>query len=84
VVARNLLGHVLELMPAGLARSLSLGWLTTATHDDPHHAILRWNYGLYFTLRDRLMGTEHPTSSSVSTLRRARRQSPVAWNGRAD
>jgi sterol desaturase/sphingolipid hydroxylase (fatty acid hydroxylase superfamily) len=54
------------------------------THDDLHHAILRSNYGLYFTLLDRLMGTEHPTSSSVSTLRRARRQSPVARNGRAD
>jgi sterol desaturase/sphingolipid hydroxylase (fatty acid hydroxylase superfamily) len=25
-----------------------------------HHAQAGWNYGLYFTWWDRLMGTEHP------------------------
>ena len=31
-----------------------------ATHHDLHHQGPRWNFGLYFTLWDRLMGTEHP------------------------
>ncbi len=35
-------------------------WLTTTTHHDLHHADRRWNFGLYFTFWDRLMGTEHP------------------------
>jgi sterol desaturase/sphingolipid hydroxylase (fatty acid hydroxylase superfamily) len=58
---RNVLGHAgFELMPAGFARCRWLGWLTTATHHDLHHETFRWNYGLYFTWWDRLMGTEHP------------------------
>jgi len=47
-------------VPAGFARSRWLGWLTTATHHDLHHATFRWNYRLYFTWWDRLMRTEHP------------------------
>jgi sterol desaturase/sphingolipid hydroxylase (fatty acid hydroxylase superfamily) len=62
MIVRNVLGHAgFELMPAGFARSLWLGWLTTSTHHDLHHAASRWNYGLYFTWWDRLMGTEHPS-----------------------
>lgn len=61
MIVRNVLGHAgFELMPAGLARSRWLGWLTTATHHDLHHATFQWNFGLYFTWWDRLMGTEHP------------------------
>lgn len=61
MIVRNVLGHAgFELMPAGFARSSWFGWLTTATHHDLHHATFRWNYGLYFTWWDRLMGTEHP------------------------
>jgi sterol desaturase/sphingolipid hydroxylase (fatty acid hydroxylase superfamily) len=61
MVVRNVLGHAgFELMPAGFARCRWLGWLSTATHHDLHHETFRWNYGLYFTWWDRLMGTEHP------------------------
>jgi sterol desaturase/sphingolipid hydroxylase (fatty acid hydroxylase superfamily) len=61
MILRNVLGHAgFELMPAGFARSRWLGWLTTATHHDLHHSTFGWNYGLYFTWWDRLMGTEHP------------------------
>ena len=35
-------------------------WITTVTHHDLHHAQAGWNYGLYFTWWDRMMGTEHP------------------------
>ncbi|MBA3838282.1 MAG: sterol desaturase family protein, partial [Zymomonas sp.] len=30
------------------------------THHDLHHTEGRYNFGLYFTWWDRLMGTEHP------------------------
>ena len=32
-----------------------------ATHHDLHHTEGRYNFGLYFTWWDRMMGTEHPT-----------------------
>jgi sterol desaturase/sphingolipid hydroxylase (fatty acid hydroxylase superfamily) len=60
-IVRNTLGHAgYELMPTrGDGRPL-FDWLTTTTHHDLHHAQAGWNYGLYFTWWDRLMGTEHP------------------------
>ena len=60
-VVGNVVGHAgFELHPKGWVRHPVLGWLTTTTHHDLHHAALRCNYGLYFTWWDRLMGTEHP------------------------
>lgn len=61
MILRNTIGHSgYELFPAdGRGRPL-LGWLTTVTHHDLHHADGRYNLGLYFTWWDRLMGTEHP------------------------
>jgi Delta7-sterol 5-desaturase len=60
-IARNVMGHAgVELHPAGMARSPLLGWNNTTTHHDLHHQTGRYNFGLYFTWWDRLMGTEHP------------------------
>jgi sterol desaturase/sphingolipid hydroxylase (fatty acid hydroxylase superfamily) len=60
-IARNTLGHSgYELFPAGRDGRPLLGWLTTVTHHDLHHEQAGWNYALYFTWWDRLMGTEHP------------------------
>lgn len=60
-IARNTLGHSgYELMPARADGRPMFDWLTTTTHHDLHHAQAGWNYGLYFTWWDRLMGTEHP------------------------
>jgi sterol desaturase/sphingolipid hydroxylase (fatty acid hydroxylase superfamily) len=47
-------------MPARADGRPLFDWLTTTTHHDLHHAQAGWNYGLYFTWWDRLMGTEHP------------------------
>lgn len=33
-------------------------WVITATHHHKHHHHFHWNYGLYFTYWDKLMGTE--------------------------
>lgn len=60
-IVRNTLGHSgYELMPARRDGRPLLGFLTTVTHHDIHHAAARWNYGLYFTWWDRMMRTEHP------------------------
>jgi len=61
MIVRNVLGHSgYEFMPRSLAHSRAWGWLNSVTHHDLHHETFRWDYGLYFTWWDRLMGTEHP------------------------
>jgi len=60
-IVRNVMGHSgVELMPRALADSRAFGWINATTHHDLHHQTFRYNYGLYFTWWDRLMGTEHP------------------------
>ncbi len=60
-IARNAIGHSgFELAWSGFTRSPLTGWLTTTTHHDLHHTEGRYNFGLYFTWWDRMMGTEHP------------------------
>lgn len=60
-IARNTLGHSgYELMPANRNGRPLVGFLTTTTHHDLHHLQAGWNYGLYFTWWDKLLGTEHP------------------------
>lgn len=60
-IARNTIGHCgYEIMPARRDGKPLFDWITTPTHHDIHHAEAGWNYGLYFTWWDRLMGTEHP------------------------
>lgn len=61
MIIRNVMGHAgVELMPRRLADSRWLGWINSTTHHDLHHSSFHYNYGLYFTWWDRLMGTEHP------------------------
>ncbi|MDP3492302.1 MAG: sterol desaturase family protein [Hyphomonadaceae bacterium] len=60
-IARNTIEHCgYEIMPARRNGRPLIDWITTPTHHDIHHAEAGWNYGLYFTWWDRLMGTEHP------------------------
>ena len=61
MILRNAIGHCgYELMLARRNGRPAFDWMTTVTHHDLHHAQAGWNYGLYFTWWDRLMGTEHP------------------------
>ena len=61
MIVRNVLGHAgVELMPRAWLAGWWGRWLTTTLHHDLHHAQGRHNYGLYFTWRDRIGGTEHP------------------------
>jgi Delta7-sterol 5-desaturase len=60
-IVRNTMGHSgYELFPAAANGKPLFDWLTTVTHHDLHHAQAGYNYGLYFTFWDRVMGTEHP------------------------
>jgi sterol desaturase/sphingolipid hydroxylase (fatty acid hydroxylase superfamily) len=56
----NVLGHCgYEIFPGWFLRS-PLGWfLNLVTHHAQHHEKFRANYGLYFNVWDRLMGTNH-------------------------
>ncbi|NWG72602.1 MAG: sterol desaturase family protein [Parvularculaceae bacterium] len=61
MIVRNVIGHSgYELFPARRNGRPVFDFLTSVTHHDLHHAQAGWNYGLYFTWWDRLMGTEHP------------------------
>lgn len=61
MMLRNAVGHCgYELFPSRRNGRPVFDWMTTVTHHDLHHAEAGWNYGLYFTWWDRLMGTEHP------------------------
>jgi len=61
MIFRNAMGHSgYELFPRSWATHPILGWINLVTHHDMHHANGQYNFGLYFTWWDRLMGTEHP------------------------
>ena len=57
----NVLGHLgFELLPPGFARHRLFRWHNTGVHHNMHHHYVHYNYGLYFNIWDRLMGTNHP------------------------
>jgi sterol desaturase/sphingolipid hydroxylase (fatty acid hydroxylase superfamily) len=47
-----------EILPDWLVRGPIGGWLISATHHSAHHLNFERNYGLYFRVWDRLMGTD--------------------------
>lgn len=79
-IARNTLGHSgYELFPARKDGRPLLPWLTSVTHHDLHHARAGYNYGLYFTWWDQLMGTEDPTY--LERFAQAARRKAIARTG---
>lgn len=61
MILRNAMGHCgYELFPRTRDGRPLFDWLTTTTHHDLHHEVAGYNFGLYFTFWDRVMGTEHP------------------------
>lgn len=48
-------GH--ELVPDAVRRNRALSWLNHVGHHDLHHTKFRFNYGQYFSVWDRVMGT---------------------------
>ena len=61
----NVIGHTgFEYHPNWLMRSWLGKIVNTPTNHVQHHEKMRGNYGLYFNLWDRLMGTNHPDYES--------------------
>lgn len=59
-ISFNVLGHTgYEIYPSWLVRSWLGKFLNTPTNHIQHHEKMRGNYGLYFNVWDRMMGTNH-------------------------
>lgn len=57
----NVIGHAgFEIYPHWLLKSWLGKFINTPTNHTMHHQYFRGNYGLYFNLWDRIMGTNHP------------------------
>lgn len=65
-IVLNTLGHAgYEVVPRSFFRNPILGIGLTVTHHDMHHSKVRCNYGIYFNIWDRIMGTNHPDYEST-------------------
>ncbi len=59
-ISFNVLGHAgFEIFPSWFLKSWPGKFLNTPTNHAMHHQYFRGNYGLYFNLWDRWMGTNH-------------------------
>lgn len=57
----NVYGHLgYEVAPKWFRNSFLFSIFNTSTHHNIHHGKFKGNYGLYFRIWDRAMGTEHP------------------------
>lgn len=57
----NVYGHLgYEIMPKWFRSSWAFEISNTSVYHNLHHRKFKGNYGLYFRVWDRLMGTEHP------------------------
>lgn len=57
----NVYGHLgYEIMPKGFRHTWAFEVFNTSVHHNLHHSKFKGNYGLYFRIWDRVMGTEHP------------------------
>jgi sterol desaturase/sphingolipid hydroxylase (fatty acid hydroxylase superfamily) len=57
----NVMGHLgYEIFPKGFINSSIGKWQNTSTNHNIHHQESNYNFGLYFTFWDRIMGTYRP------------------------
>jgi lathosterol oxidase len=57
----NVYGHLgYEVAPRWFRHTVLFEVLNTSVHHNLHHSKFKGNYGLYFRIWDRVMGTEHP------------------------
>lgn len=57
----NVYGHLgYEIVPKGFRKTFLFEIFNTSIHHNLHHSKFKGNYGLYFRIWDRIMGTEHP------------------------
>ena len=71
----NVMGHLgYEMFPRKALQHPLLKWLNTSTNHNMHHKYVRFNYGLYFSFWDTLMGTTHPKYNELFNEVTARRE----------
>jgi lathosterol oxidase len=68
----NVYGHLgFEVYPKGFNKHWLGKWINTSTCHNQHHQYFKGNYGLYFTIWDRLMGTLRPDyDATFETLKK--------------
>ena len=60
-IAYNVYGHLgYEIVPKWFRKSFLFELMVTSVHHNMHHEKFHGNYGYYFRIWDRLMGTENP------------------------
>ncbi len=80
----NLYGHFgAELLPPSFRKSWAFGVLNTTTHHHQHHNTTNSNFGLYFQLWDRLLGTNHPRYADTFTQNASRGTAAASHRGDA-
>lgn len=56
----NVLGHLgFEVFPSGFTKGAVSQFSNTSVHHNMHHRYVTCNYGLYFNIWDKLLGTNH-------------------------
>ena len=65
-ILHNTLGHAgHEFLPTAYGKHKVLRYFLTPTHHDLHHSNCKYNFGIYFSFWDRLMGTNHEKYESI-------------------
>ncbi|MBA4056498.1 MAG: sterol desaturase [Marivirga sp.] len=61
MIVMNVIGHLgFELYPKWFLKNKIARWFNTSTHHNMHHHYGKGNYGLYFSIWDRVFKTLHP------------------------
>lgn len=82
----NVYGHLgYELMPRWFRHSWLFELFNSSVHHNLHHSRFKGNYGLYFRIWDRVIGTEHPDYVKEYDRLQAQRfgQKPVVSENRS-
>ncbi len=68
MIVWNVIGHLgFEIFPIGSIKHPFFKWVNTSTHHNLHHEKSQGNYGLYFNIWDRWMGTNQKDYEQVFT-----------------
>lgn len=77
----NVYGHLgFEIMPKWFRHSFLFQIFNSSVHHNLHHSKFVGNYGLYFRVWDRVMGTEHPDYVAQYDLIQEKRFGKVSKN----
>jgi sterol desaturase/sphingolipid hydroxylase (fatty acid hydroxylase superfamily) len=74
----NVMGHLgFELFWKGFTTGKITKWANTSVHHNMHHKYVNSNFGLYFNLWDRIMGTNHKNYTEEFEAIKSKEESEV-------